>query len=226
MSTKFIIACAGKASRWNNYMNTRKHMIEIEGEQILDRTVRLIRDRIPTAEVTIVAFEECYQRENTTLWIPPMGQTVEHYDLPAIYTTAVIWNDYGRTVLLFGDIYFTDEAMDKICYDMNTDWNFYGRAEASVVTGSPYGELWGLSFYPEYINTIDGALGTLCNWWYNRKIERFKHWELYRYMNGIHPDDHRITNHFVEINDWTEDFDYPEDYDDWIAHRYPENAIV
>lgn len=45
MKTTAIIICAGDATRWGNYLGVPKHLIEIEGERLLDRTVRLLRER-------------------------------------------------------------------------------------------------------------------------------------------------------------------------------------
>ena len=44
MKTIAILLCGGEATRWNNYLNSPKHLINIEGERLLDRTTRLIKE--------------------------------------------------------------------------------------------------------------------------------------------------------------------------------------
>ncbi|GAG87713.1 unnamed protein product, partial [marine sediment metagenome] len=43
MVTHAIIIADGKGDRWNNYLGVAKHFIEIEGETIIERTIRLIK---------------------------------------------------------------------------------------------------------------------------------------------------------------------------------------
>jgi hypothetical protein len=38
-------------------------------------------------------------------------------------------------------------------------------------------------------------------------------------MNGSNPNIHAVSSRFVEINDFTEDFDSPRDFDQWINGR-------
>ena len=56
MKDKLIIIAAGEGSRWNNYKNTPKHLIKINGETLLERQVRLF----PEFDVTIVTSREDY----------------------------------------------------------------------------------------------------------------------------------------------------------------------
>jgi len=38
-------------------------------------------------------------------------------------------------------------------------------------------------------------------------------------MTGIPLGRHELSGHFVEIDDFTDDFDYPVDYERWTAAR-------
>ena len=40
---KYIIMADGKGKRWNYYNDIPKHLIEIDGETLLERTVRLLK---------------------------------------------------------------------------------------------------------------------------------------------------------------------------------------
>jgi hypothetical protein len=52
----------------------------------------------------------------------------------------------------------------------------------------------------------------------NKEITRFITWEVYRLLNNINLAKHDVTNYFVEINDFTDDFDFPNDYNGWIRN--------
>lgn len=42
---KYIIMADGEGKRWGNYKGVPKHLITVEGETILERTIRLLRGR-------------------------------------------------------------------------------------------------------------------------------------------------------------------------------------
>ena len=41
-------------------------------------------------------------------------------------------------------------------------------------------------------------------------------WAIYRHLQGLPLRKHRCRQNFLDIDDFTEDFDVPEDYDRWI----------
>ena len=43
--------------------------------------------------------------------------------------------------IFMGDVYYTENAIDKI---LNTEYNFYGRKGASLITGKPYEEIFAV----------------------------------------------------------------------------------
>lgn len=44
---KYIIMADGKGTRWGNYQDIPKHLIQIGGETLLGRTVRLLNEKDP-----------------------------------------------------------------------------------------------------------------------------------------------------------------------------------
>jgi choline kinase len=225
---KFLIACSGRSSRWNNYLNCPKHLISINKERLLDRTVRLIRERatnIKNYEICIVAFDrELYNIKNTTLIVPECKteeEKNEYYDNPFIYVSQAWWaqNDNNITVILFGDVYFTEKTIDIIFENIikQDNYFFYGRKLGSPYTLCKYGEIFAISFSSNFNNMFKIALSKLKQLKNENKIERFISWEVYRELQNIDLFSHEIKNNFIRINDFTEDFDYPDDYDTWIS---------
>ena len=58
---KYIIMADGKGTRWNNYRDIPKHFIEVNGETLLARTVRLLRENDPSCEVIITSHDSRYE---------------------------------------------------------------------------------------------------------------------------------------------------------------------
>ena len=55
MTTNCILICAGDATRWNNHLNTPKHLINIDGETLIERAVKLIHKyKLDTVDISIV----------------------------------------------------------------------------------------------------------------------------------------------------------------------------
>ena len=54
---KYVIMADGKGSRWNNFMGHSKHRIRIEGETLIERTVRLVHEYDKSAEVIITSHD-------------------------------------------------------------------------------------------------------------------------------------------------------------------------
>ena len=216
---KFLIACSGQSQRWDNYMGVAKHLIKINGERLLDRTIRLIRERAKEDyTINVIAFDEKYKANGSILQIPQyetQAEKDEHFANPFLYVSKRWWNSTGTTVILFGDVYFTEDAMDTIItslYNLN-NYAFYGRPDASTFTGCGYGEIFGVSFTRDYSDNLWNTILEVKKLKDENKIKRFISWEVYRKLQLIDLDRHEIKNNFISIDDFTEDFDYPHDYD-------------
>ena len=58
---KYIIMADGKGTRWQNYNDIPKHLIEIGGETLLGRTVRLLKEGDPNCDVIITSHDSRYE---------------------------------------------------------------------------------------------------------------------------------------------------------------------
>ena len=66
----YIIMADGKGLRWNNYNDIPKHLITIDGESLLSRTVRLIKEREPEAEIVITSHNPQYEIDGARRYEP------------------------------------------------------------------------------------------------------------------------------------------------------------
>jgi len=218
---RYILACSGSGSRWNNYLGRPKHLIEIDNETLISRTVRLIKKYDNKSDIIIMAYRKDYKVNGTRLHVPNLFLQSKHIKLPAIYTCHNIWNNNGKTILLFGDIFFTEEAIKKIInksYYNPLKILFYGRKGSSTLTNKNYGEIFGMSFSNIKNKIILKNLEELRSKYEKKEIKRFLTWELYKKLNNINlnSSSFKFNNNFININDFTEDFDFPYDYINWI----------
>lgn len=129
-----------------------------------------------------------------------------------------LWNRTGRTIVLLGDVWFSEEAITKIFNYPSDDWTAFGRTGASRFTGCPHGEIFAQRFtcFAEHGEKLERLNDMYLNGECKRDASGWAHYQL---MIGSNPNIHTVGPRFVEIDDFTEDFDCPEDYDIWVLKR-------
>jgi hypothetical protein len=208
--TRVLVLAAGDGKRWNNFRGTSKHLTEIEGEVLLHRTCRQFLKH--TSDVVVVGPDRSYKVLGTGLFIPPPPKPQWH-DAAKFWSSHEIWGS-KRTILIFGDVYFTDEAVDTIM--TNTDeWKCFLRKGPSSVTGCEHKKIFAFAFNSSQNQRVRDKIAKLI-----AKNETGRGgWQLFSELVW---DTHhyRFDNpHYVNIDDWTEDFDFPEDLTTWEKKR-------
>lgn len=208
-----VVMAAGEASRWGGYGGIPKHLVsDVDGEPILHRTTRLLAARdVETWTVARLHSDAAYyQCAGHTYTVSPLDS-----DLDKFHSARHLWA--GRhVVLVYGDCYFTEHAIDTMLAPVD-EWTLYCRPNGSAITGSPWGECWGFSLPPHTHEWFFDRLYWLAGNFVLGLLGRVGGWELYRAMSKQPPDIHQMYENYVEIDDFTEDFDYPSDYDMWKA---------
>jgi hypothetical protein len=211
MLTRVLILAAGEGSRWANYRGTPKHLAVIDGEPVIHRTVRQFSSY--TSDIVVVGE---YQMQGSKLYFPAVDVSRE---MNKFDSSMDMWLPNGRTVIVFGDVYFTDEAVRTIMTNQD-DWRFYLRPGPSSITGKDCKEIFAVTFDDSALDLFQSAV---------KKLRHFKTsaagWSLFRLLTiGTPSASHTDKSMFnygrhVVIDDWTEDFDYPRDLDNWEANR-------
>jgi hypothetical protein len=216
---KAIIICAGEATRWADYLGTKKHLIEIDNEKIVHRTARLLKKH-GVSDISIVTkeYDERYDTPYSTQEVVKVDYET-NADADKFLSSKHLWNKQGRTIVLYGDCYFTEDAIKKIVNYENEDWTLFCRPHPSEITGSRYGECFAQSFYPKDIERHENALKKIAQYHKEGVIRRCGGWEHYRAMVGTPLFEHKMTTNWELIDDFTDDFDYPEDYENWIMRK-------
>jgi hypothetical protein len=217
MKTKYIIQAAGEQTRWNNYLGVDKHYAILDGEPLIERTVRQLNEHdIDKSDIIVVSHK--YTLKNATNYRPDPTIKHQYADAAKFLDSHKIWNRKGRTVIIYGDVYFTDEAIKTIIEYQPTDWRNFCRPWKSQHTGTPWGECFAISFYPKQQIRALNELYRIANLHTTGKISRCGGWEWTRAMAGKpdsqirHPHQHNLKEYYI-IDDLTDDIDYPQDYE-------------
>jgi hypothetical protein len=135
---------------------------------------------------------------------------------------------------MWGDVYFSDKFIDHIVSNKSSDWHLYARRRNSDITGSIYGEDFAWYFnndhIPQIFKTSETMIPLLKQMENDQQLYPWTMKEstkmLYRIMSGLDFDDPHKTdkNHWIEWDDETDDFDYPEDWIKW-SERLPHLAF-
>lgn len=212
---RVIICAAGDGSRWGEYLGRRKHFARVNGEPIIERTIRLLRaagvdDIFVTARPQDLA---AYGALDAAVVEKPAGLT----NNDARAATQDLWHPTDRTVILWGDTYFTANSLATIIDDRSTGWTLYARLRASEVTGKPGPEIFGVSFGPADQRVYADALA-------RHSQARWSSWVIYLDLTGqpldLAPSAIQNKGRCVEISDdGTDDFDFPDDYERYHYHQ-------
>ncbi|MCP3684950.1 MAG: NTP transferase domain-containing protein [bacterium] len=198
--TTAIIIAAGDGTRWNNHLDVPKHFIPIEGEPLIKRTIRLLRERSIEGIHVVGPDDDRYRIPYTDLFIP----VKQGGGLDKFLNSAELWNKEGRTLVIYGDVYFTDEAMDTIINYEEKEWRLFCSFN--------HGECFAQSFYPEHIEEHYKTLKNVAKMESDGGLTCVGGWSHYRRMCGIDTDIHGNYGRCIPIEDLTNDFDCAEDY--------------
>ena len=119
---------------------------------------------------------------------------------------------------MMGDLWLSAEGARRIFASKQTSLVWYGRSRGSRMFPKPWREVWGLSFE-------HGQQTALAMW--TRELhahpapDRSGLWGIIAASND--QDLRKRSNmprHWVNVDDWTEDFDTPEELQAWQRARF------
>jgi len=178
----------------------------INGERILDRTIRLLRengvnDILVTGEYTDIDAKV----------INPKGNTYEYDTDKGYWLDAFNGLPDKPTCFVMGDVYFSEQAIKTI---VNTDTDSTLFFCSYQNKSHRYIKEWDEPFAYKVVDTdlFRTHRDRVKRLFDEGKTERHPIvWELYRSINGIDVNKHKLTNNVVIINDITCDIDAPGD---------------
>lgn len=190
---KYVIMADGKGSRWNNFMGHSKHCIRVDGETLLERTVRLVHQHDGSAEVIItshdgtlsVAGARRYEPKNNVLEIDR-------------FTAELIGDDM---CFLYGDVLYSEQAMATIISHRNTaPVLFFGSRSSICAVLVKDGQLFDRLYREVRRRYTDG------------EISECKGWQVYHLYAGLPLMGRDVGSDYIVLDSFTRDFNSPEDY--------------
>ncbi|HEY9375181.1 hypothetical protein [Streptomyces sp.] len=220
-----IVAAAGPQTKWGGHLGVRSHFAPVREELGSDAAMPLLGRTLWQAarwsdEVCLVGppddpepYRELAAMREVHFYVASAGRRNE------FESTRPVWAPGGTNVLLLGDVWFTDVALATVLAHAGEGFRFFGREQASPVTGSPWGEIFAQSW------TDTAEMGRLTEAVRREQdaghADPTKHgWTMLRLLQDTPLREHVVLRPWwVEINDATDDIDFPEDYSRHPATR-------
>ena len=189
---KYIIMADGKGTRWNNYHNIPKHFIEIGGETLLARTVRLLRENDARADIVITSHDPRYEVPGARRYEPQNN----HLEIDR-FTEELIADD---VCFLYGDTFYSESVIQKIADTPAEKLLFFGNERSIVAIKVADGAL-----FRQHVDRVRALFLA-------GKIEKCIGWQVYQSFEGLPFGEKTIAADYILIQDGTEDFNSPSDY--------------
>lgn len=204
---KYYILANGEGTRWCNYMGVPKQLIEIDGETILHRMIRLLR-------------QEGVAKDDIFICGP-----FEDDDANSIMTKSKTKREVfeeianlaqGPFTILYGDCYYTAEIIHEIVHRPINKYDEFFTTHRNSYTGKPWAE--------GYAHRCEDW-----EWWRDEMhelnsspeiIKTAKDWFIHWWLLGVK--DARMNDfpvqcydslHDIAWMDETDDIDFPVDLD-------------
>lgn len=190
---KYVIMADGKGSRWDNHLGIPKHLAKIGGEPLIARTVRLLNE-LAAGEVIVTSHDSRYEFPGSRRY-EPLNNKLE-IDR---FTTELIDDD---TCFLYGDTYYTENAMKTIMRTETDDLCFFGNVKSIVAVKVKNGEIF--SHHVDRVRQL----------YLDGEIDKCKGWQVYQSFTGQNMNESpKPDAKFVILDEKTTDINTPEEYE-------------
>lgn len=230
-----LVLAQGNGRRWDTddgpYLGHPKHLVQVDGETLLQRQVRLFAER--GCDVVVVG------PDDPAYLIPPARLvTLDDPDpsngnMSKFTGTAHLWATDQRTVITWGDCWLEETTVASIVSHPDDRYHVWRRPGPSTVTGARWDESFAVSFGPaEHDGVLDRA---------RHVVDLVDSGRLrHRRVAGADPTHIRthlaamagIADHALDdvalvaraglqthVDGWDDDFDTPAEWRGWIGRR-------
>lgn len=223
---RVIVAAAGSQAKWGGHLGVRSHFAPVrsrvdsdEREPLIGRTLRLLAGH-GIRDVWVTAPEGAMR---------PYAELAAAHGARAVaraaardefVSTRALWAAAGRTLILYGDVWFTEEALARIVLPQWEGPRFFGREHGSSLTGSPWGEAFAVSWHAVDALLLDELLADVRVAQDRGRADASAGWSLLRALQGTPLQCHIVVSPWwVEIGDATDDIDTAADFERHPATR-------
>lgn len=202
---KYIIMCGGQYQRWS----TPRHLVKVNGEVILERTIRLLREN-GVEDIAISSNNPIFGVWGLPLLMHENSYNANGYDNFTGYWCDAFYPTDEEACYIFGDVYFSPEAIKTIVETDTDDIEFFASAPPFP---PEYRKPWAEPFALKVKNTehLKNAI-SLTKQYQDQGLFKRKPimWELWQVIQATPLNQINYHNYTV-INDYTCDIDYPEE---------------
>lgn len=197
---RYVIMADGKGSRWNNYMGHSKHEIVVDGETLLERTVRLIRAFDKDAEVIITSHDTELSVEGAVRY-EPLNNVLE----VDRFTRELLCDDM---CFLYGDVYYTEDALSAAVENRGRYPLLFIGSKSSICAVLVRDS----KRFEECYNEVRKS-------YLEGRIKECKGWQVYHSYASLPLEGREIGEAYLTVDGFTRDFNSPEDYLDFISEH-------
>ena len=205
---KYIIMCGGQYQRWS----TPRQLLKVNGEVILERTIRLLRES-GVEDIAISSNNPIFGALGLPLLMHENSYNANGYDNFTGYWCDAFYPTDEEVCYIFGDVYFSPEAIKTIVETDTDDIEFFASAPPFP---PEYQKPWAEPFALKVKNTehLKNAI-SLTKQYQDQGLFKRKPimWELWQVIQATPLNQINYHNYTV-INDYTCDIDYPEEVAD------------
>lgn len=241
-----IFACGGNASRWDNFLGTPKQLIDAgDGLPLVQRSINQFHSALPGAQLYLLIKHDKNDFESIEgVNFVSRKDDVDRRILEEVlgHTTKSLHSERD-ILLIYGDVYFSDEAVRKIRKKILLDSSsvtLFGRKHRNDLYGNTGGEDFGVYAPRNSWQLILDYHALLKRLYIGNRLYRYGTWEFITLLSALKqaglPGEHHPllidndvsqtiramgqiwrhkdfdSNHWVDIDDETEDFDFPCEY--------------
>ena len=208
MVTKYVIlACSN-----DDKLGMPRQLVDINGEPVIARTIRQLKEH-GIDDIIVVAKDKRFNELGVKVH-KPLNSTYNYLTEEGYYIDLFPFELMNEPVcFMMGDVYFSDDAINTIV-TTDTDSTLYfcsynNKANEYIKKwDEPFAyKVVDIELFKNKINEVKRLWDEKATW-RNPII-----WELYRCINGLNVNVHKMTENYIAINDVTCDIDDKQDAD-------------
>lgn len=188
----------GQGSRWGGHLGRAKHLIEIGGETLLRRIARQVGEVDPGADVVISSSSASYETEGARRHEPLVNELEIDRFVPELFSSQVCF--------LYGDTYYSDEAIAAIVGEPTDGMLFFGDERGIVAVKSH--DQHALTHHFTRVRDLFLA----------GEIDSCIGWQLYQSYAGLEFGRPSIGDHFVRLTQFARGFNTPGEYEEFARN--------
>lgn len=204
---KYIIMCGGTYDAWS----TPRQLTRINGETIVERTIRLLRQN-GIDDIAISSNNPVFEQFNVPVLKHDNKYHARKYNDFDGYWCDAFYPMNEPVCYLFGDVVFSPEAIKKIVKTKTDDIEFFASAPPF---NKLYPKKYSEPFALKVVNTEHLKESIKLVKAYDRLGKFLRKpimWELWQVIKGTHLN--TIEYNYTIINDYTCDIDNPKDIEE------------